>query len=65
MRGPLYPSEGHLVLTVQETVWVPGPVWMGTEISASLGFDPQTIQHVASCYTDGATVAHYINGMSV
>jgi hypothetical protein len=33
--------------------WAPGPVWTGAENLAShKGFDPRTVQHVASRYTD-------------
>jgi len=36
--------------------WVgPGPVWTGAENLAPTGFDPQTVQPVASRYTDWAT----------
>ena len=39
---------------VQEAGWAPGPVWTGVENLASPppGFDPRTVQPVASRYTD-------------
>ena len=37
---------------VQEVWWAPGPVWMGAEnLAPPLGFDPRTVQPVASRYT--------------
>ena len=47
---PLYPQERYPVPTVQEACWSPGPVW--TKISPPPGFDPLTVQPVASRYTD-------------
>ena len=32
--------------------WAPGPVWMDEENLAPPGFDPWTVQPVASRYTD-------------
>jgi hypothetical protein len=37
---------------VQEAGWAPGPVWMCVKNLAPPGFDPQTIQAVASRYTN-------------
>jgi hypothetical protein len=37
---------------VQESGWAPGPVWTGVENLDPLGFDPQTVQPVASHYSD-------------
>jgi hypothetical protein len=37
---------------VQEAGWAPGQFWTGVENLASPGFDPQTVQPVASHYTD-------------
>jgi hypothetical protein len=31
------------------------------KVSPQPGFDPRTVQHVASCYTDCAIAAHEIN----
>jgi hypothetical protein len=36
---------------VQEAGWNPGPVWTGVENLAPPGFDPGTVQPVASRYT--------------
>ena len=41
-----------LVPIVQEAGWVPGPVWTGAENSPPPGFDPRTVQPVASRYSD-------------
>jgi hypothetical protein len=40
---------------IQEAGWASGPVGTGAEILAAPGFDPQTVQPVASRYTDYAT----------
>jgi hypothetical protein len=40
---------------VQEAGWTPGPVWSGAENLTPLGFDPLTVQPIASRYTDYAT----------
>ena len=40
---------------VQEAGRASGPVWTGAENLAPPGFDPWTVQPVASCYTDYAT----------
>ena len=48
--------EKDPVPIVQEAGWAPGPVWTGTEnLAPPPGFDPRTIQPVASRYTDYAT----------
>ena len=45
---------------VQEAGWAPGPVWMGAENLPPPGFDPRTVQPVASRYTDWSiAVPHY------
>ena len=49
---PLYPRERDLVPIVWEVEWAPGPVWMGAENLPSPGFGAQTVQLVASRYTD-------------
>ena len=46
------------VPTVYESVWDPGPIWTGAENFAPPGFDPRTVQPVASRYTDWAIPAH-------
>jgi hypothetical protein len=54
----LYAQERDLVPILQETGWAPGPVWTGVEnFGPPPGFDPQTIQPVASRYTDWAIPA--------
>jgi hypothetical protein len=48
------------LLPIQQAGWVPGPVWTGVEKSrfpALTEFKPQTIQPVASRYTDYAIPA--------
>ena len=40
---------------VQEAGWAPGPVWIDAENLAQPGFDPRTVQPVASRCTDYAT----------
>ena len=32
--------------------WAPGPVWTGAKNLTPLGFDPWSVQHTASRYTD-------------
>ena len=48
----LLPGKTRYPLYVQEAGWVPGPVWTGAEKFALPGFDPRTVQPVASRYTD-------------
>jgi len=43
---------------VQEAGWAPGLVSTGAEILAPPGFDPQTVQPVASRYTDYSILAY-------
>ena len=52
---PLFTPGKDPVPIVQEAGWAPGPVWTGAENVAPPGFDPRTLQPVASCYTDYAT----------
>jgi hypothetical protein len=47
--------EKDLIPTVQEAEWAPGPVWTYVKNLAPPGFDPWTVQPVASRYTDLAT----------
>ena len=43
---------------VQEAGWAPGPVWTGAEnLARPPGFDPRSVQPVASRYTDWAIAA--------
>ena len=47
---------------VQDDGWAPGPVWTGAEnLAPPPGFDPRTVQPVASRYTDCAIAAPEIN----
>jgi hypothetical protein len=52
---PLFNPGKDPVPIVQEAGWAPGPVWTGVENLAPPGFDPRTVQPVASRYTDWAT----------
>jgi len=52
---PLFTPEKGPVPIVQEAGWAPGPVWTGAENLTPPGFDPQTVQPVASHDTDYAT----------
>ena len=46
---------------VQEAGWSPGPVWTGAEnLAPPPGFDPRTVQPVASRYTDWA-IPEFVN----
>ena len=63
---PLYPRERELVPIVQKTGWTLASVWTARKISPLPGFDPRTVQPVASRYTDYAisaavwNVSHYL-----
>jgi hypothetical protein len=50
--------ERDPVTIVQEAGWAPEPVWTGTENLAPKGFDPRTVQPVASRHTDNAIPAN-------
>ena len=53
---PLFTSRKDPVHIVQEAGWAPGPVWTGAvSLAPPPGFDPRTVQPVASLYTDYAT----------
>jgi hypothetical protein len=52
---PLFTPGKDPVPIVQEAGWAPLPVWTGAENLAPPGFDPRTVQPVASRYTDWAT----------
>ena len=54
---PLFTPGKDPAPIVQEAGWAPGPVWTGAENLAPPppGFDPRTVQPVASRYTDWAT----------
>ena len=61
MPRPLYPLERPSTHCIGG--WVgPRTVWMGTENLAPLEFDPQTIQPLASRYTNWAVLAHRTGG---
>ena len=47
----LYPQERDTVPNVEEAGWATAPVWTGVENLAPPGFDPRTLQLVASRYT--------------
>jgi hypothetical protein len=49
---PLYPRERDPATIVQEAGWAPELVWTDGENIAPPGFDPWTVQPVASRYTD-------------
>jgi hypothetical protein len=59
MPRPLSTPGKDPVPIVQEVGWAPGPVWTGAENLAPPGFDPRTVQPVASSYTDCATRPGY------
>jgi hypothetical protein len=48
---PLFTPGKDPVPIVQEAGLAPEPVWRGVENLAPLGFDPRTVQPVASRYT--------------
>jgi hypothetical protein len=48
------PWEREPIPIVQEAGWASGPLWTGTENLAPPGFDPWTVQPIASGYTDWA-----------
>jgi hypothetical protein len=52
---PLFTPGKDPVPIVQEVGWASGPVWAGAENLAPSGFDPRTVQAVASHCTDWAT----------
>ena len=53
---PLFAPGKNPVPFVQEAGWAPGLVWTGAEdLAPPPGFDPRTVQPVASRYTDYAT----------
>jgi hypothetical protein len=50
-------TRKDLEATIQEARWASGPVWTARKNLPPPGFDPHTIQHVASCYTNYAICA--------
>jgi hypothetical protein len=56
MPRPLFTPGKDPIPIVQEAGWAPGPVWTGVEnLTPPLEFDSQTVQPVASHYTDYVT----------
>jgi hypothetical protein len=49
---PLYPRETYPVPPVQEAEWTSKPIWTGAEDFAPPGFNPRTVQPVASRHTN-------------
>ena len=48
---PIFTPGKDPVPIVEDAGWVPGPVWTGAEnIAPTPGFDPRTVQPVASRY---------------
>jgi len=47
----------ELTPTAEEAEWALKQVWSAQKISQPLGFDPQIIQPVGSCYTEDITLA--------
>ena len=58
---PLFTPGEDPVPIVQEGGWAPGPVWTGAENLAPPGFDPRTVQPVASPHTDWTIPTHTAN----
>ena len=52
---PLFTPAKDPVPILKEARWAPGPVWTSAEKLAPPGFDPRTVQPVASRYTDYTT----------
>jgi hypothetical protein len=60
-RGWLLPRPGRSLLRerpITHCIGAPWPVWTGAENLAPPGFDPRTVQLVASRYTVWAIPAH-------
>ena len=56
---PLFSPGKDPVPIVQEAAWAPWPIWTGPENLVPTGFDPRTVQFVASRYTDYVTRPFY------
>jgi hypothetical protein len=56
----LHPWDRQSVSTVQEAGWAPRTVWMVRKTSPQLGFDPRTVQPLASHYTNYVMSVHQI-----
>jgi hypothetical protein len=60
---PFYPREGARYPLYRKLGGAPGPVWTGAEnLAPPPGFDPRTVQPVASRYIDWAMAAHEVRG---
>jgi hypothetical protein len=55
----LLPGKNRVPI-VQVAEWAPRTVWTVAENPTPPGFDPRTVQPVASCYTDIAIPAHQL-----
>ena len=61
--GRSLPPGKKPVPIVQKAGWAPGPVWTGAEnLTSQPGFDPRTVEPVASRYTDYATRPDFEKG---
>jgi hypothetical protein len=61
MPRPLFTPGKDPVPIVQEVAWAPGPAWTSAEnLAPPPGFDPRTVQPVASRYADYATRSTYV-----
>jgi len=59
---PLFTPGKDLVPILQEAGWAPGPVWKSAENLAPPGFDPRTVQPVASKYArESLKLLHQLN----
>jgi hypothetical protein len=54
----VHPQEAEKIPIVQETVRIPGIVWMSVKITSLSKLEPNTFQLRASRYTDCAVLAH-------
>ena len=55
----VYLLERNLIPTVQETGWAPGSVWSDAiNLVPTMGFNPQTLQSIASRYTHYTDLAN-------
>ena len=50
--GRFTPGKDPPAPIVQEDGWAPGQIWTGAENLTPMGFDPRTVQPVASRYTE-------------
>ena len=56
-----FTPRNDVVPIVLDAGWAPEPVWICAEnLTPPPGFDPRTVQPIASRYTDCAIPAHYI-----